>query len=106
MIIINLTPHAINVGGHPAIEPSGEIARVNAQTSQVGELNGIPVIETKSNGISGLPSEKEGVVYIVPSMVRQFLPRRRDLVSPAKLLRNRSGVVIGCAGFEINAEIK
>jgi hypothetical protein len=106
MKIINLTPHPINASGHPAIEPSGEIARVNAQTSQTGDINGIPVMETKSNGISGLPPEKKGVVYIVPSMVRQLLPLRRDLVSPAKLLRDRNGVVIGCVGFEMNPEIK
>jgi hypothetical protein len=106
MNIVNLTPHAIITAGHPVINPSGEIARVNSQTSQTGDINGIPVMETRAHGVSGLPPEKKGTVYIVPTMVRQFLPGRRDLVSPAKLLRDKNGVVVGCVGFEINPEIR
>jgi hypothetical protein len=102
--IVNLTPHTINIAGHTPIMPSGEIARVNFQIIQSGEINGIPVMETIAHGISGLPPKTNNTVYVVPSMVRQYFPSRRDLVSPAKLLRNNIGVVVGCVGFEINPE--
>jgi len=104
--IVNLTPHTINVAGHTPINASGEIARVNFQIIQTGEIEGIPVMETLAHGISGLPSEAQGTVYIVPTMVRQYFPKRRDLLSPAKLLRNSIGAVVGCVGFEINPELK
>jgi hypothetical protein len=106
MKVINLTPHTINVAGHSPITSSGEIARVNFQIIQTGDINGIPVMETLAHGISGLPDEQPDTVYIVPTMVRQYFPKRRDLLSPAKLLRDKSGIVVGCVGFEINPELK
>ena len=102
MNIINLTPHSITAAGREPILPSGEVARVNARTTQTGDLNGIPIIETKVIGISGVPDAKKDTIYIVPTMVRQLLPDRKDLLSPAKLLRDKSGSVVGCVGFEIN----
>ena len=106
MKIINLTPHTINVAGHSPFIPSGEIARVNFQVIQSGEINGVPIMETLAHGISGLPTETPDTFFIVPTMVRQYFPKRRDLLSPAKLLRDKCGVVVGCVGFEINPELK
>jgi hypothetical protein len=106
MRILNLTPHTINVAGHPPIPPSGEIARVNFQIIQSGEINGIPIMETLAHGISGLPPQESDTYCVVPTMVRQYFPTRRDLLSPAKLLRDKTGVVVGCVGFEINSELK
>jgi hypothetical protein len=105
MKVINLTPYPINVAGHKPIEPDGEAARVNAQTIHTGSINGMPVFETVVNGATGLPQPKKDTVYIVPTMVRQAYPGRRDLVSPAKLLRNELGVVNGCLGLEMNPKI-
>ena len=102
MNIINLTPHSICAAGRPAILPSGEIARVNARTTQTGDINGIPIMETKVTGIHGVPPVAKDTLYIVPTMVRQLTPDRKDLVSPAKLLRDKNGSVVGCVGFEIN----
>lgn len=106
MKIINLTPHTINIAGHAPINPSGEIARVNFQIIQTGDIEGIPIMETIAHGISGLPAEDTDTMFVVPTMVRQYFPRRRDLLSPAKLLRNSLGIVVGCVGFEINPELK
>jgi hypothetical protein len=105
MKVINLTPYPIHVAGHDPIEPDGEVARVNAQTIHAGSINGMPCFETVINGASGVPQPKKDTVYIVPTMVRQAYPGRRDLVSPAKLLRDKSGVVNGCLGLEMNPKI-
>lgn len=102
MKIINLTPYTIAIAGHEPIDPAGEVARVNAQTMHVQTVNGIPFFETTVNGAWGVPDPKKDTVYIVPTMVRQAFPERRDLVSPAKLLRDKSGVVNGCLGLEMN----
>lgn len=99
--LINLTPHAIVCGSH-RIEPSGEIARVNAATIACGDVNGIPLFETRMHSVGGVPEEKPGVMYIVPTLIRQQFPHRLDLLSPAKLLRDQEGVVRGCLGLEVN----
>lgn len=100
--LINLTPHAIVCGQH-RIEPSGEIARIHASTIACGDINGIPLFETRVHSVGGIPEERPGHAYIVPTLVRQYFPERRDLLSPSKLLRNADGVVQGCLGLETNA---
>ena len=101
---VNLTPYAINVGGRDPIPPSGSIARLNAQTIQTAQIEGIPILETVINGVTGVPPKEPGTMFIVPTIVRQAFPLRRDLLSPAKLVRDKSGLVLGCLGLEINAE--
>jgi hypothetical protein len=101
MKLINLTPHEINVG-EILIPPSGDVARCNSHTIDAGTVYGIPVIETRITGISGVPEPQSGVGYIVPSMVRVQFPKRRDLYSPAKFIRDKNGSITGCMSLEIN----
>ena len=53
--------------------------------------------------VSNLPEPKDGVLYIVSAAVRTALPERNDLASPAHLVRDEEGRIIGCLAFEINA---
>jgi hypothetical protein len=101
---VNLTPYPIKVGGMDPIMPSGSVARLNAQTIQTAQIEGIPILETIINGVTGVPPKEPGTMFIVPALVRQAFPLRRDLLSPAKLVRDKSGMVLGCLGLEINAE--
>ena len=57
-------------------------------------------------GVSNLPEPKRGVIYIVPSHVREALPERGDLASPSKLIRNSVGHVIGCGALQVNKSYK
>ena len=102
MKLINLTPHTIIIPGSGEIEPSGYIARVNTQLSQIGKVNGIPIMVSRNLGTSNIPEPVDGVLYIVASMVRQNCPDRKDLASPSKLLRNEHGGVVGCGALEVN----
>ena len=102
MNLINLTAHTINVQGLPPIETSGFIARVHTHLHQEGEINGVPIFVRSGESVVNLPEPKEDVMFLVTSYVREALPQRRDLLSPAKFTRDKNGVVIGCGAFEIN----
>jgi hypothetical protein len=102
MKLINLTPHTIKITGHDPVEPSGYIARVNTHMAQVGEANKIPLVVSKSLGISNLPDPQPDTMFIVAGLVRMFVPDRKDVCSPAKLLRNEHGGVVGCSALEVN----
>lgn len=103
--VINLTPHKIMAAGNPdALMPSGFVARVNTIMHEVGRLNGTPVLEAAGSSATNIPEPEAGIVYVVPSIVRIYLKERLDLVSPAKLLRDHNGAIIGCAAFERNSK--
>jgi hypothetical protein len=103
MTYLNLTPHAIHLraeGMSLDLEPSGTVARVaevwqpSDSTPHLGYLEyGAP---------EGLPAPVPGVYLVVSAMVRQALPGRGDLVSPALPIRDDAGRVIGCGAFALN----
>lgn len=99
---VNLTPYDITVGNREPIPATGNVARLNAQTFQARLLDGIPVFETAINGVTGVPAPQENTYYIVPAIVRQHYPHRKDLLSPAKLVRDKTGAVQRCLGLEMN----
>lgn len=85
------------------VEPSGLISQVNYKYTTVGDLDGVPLVVSEVIAITNIPpTQKPGVMYIVPSMVRTSLPERTDLLSPCKLIRTTTGHVVGCASFEVN----
>ena len=101
--LINLTPYAIKVSGaNITIEPSGYIARLNSHIGQVGEVNGIPLLEVSESVTTNIPEPKKNTMYIVPAIVRSHLKARQDLISPAKLIRDSLGAIVGCSAFEKN----
>jgi hypothetical protein len=102
MQLINLTPHSIKLSNGEVIEPTGYVSRVNTTQSQVTDIRGVPILESNISKTVNLPEEETGVAYIVPSVVRQMAPKRRDLLSPTKLIRDFSGNVVGCGALERN----
>ena len=81
---------------------SGHVARIASTMRKVDEVDGIPIMACESGTVHNCPPIKEGVVYLVSQYVRQALPKRKDLLSPAKLLRDQVGKVVGCGAFEVN----
>lgn len=102
MKFVNLTPHNINLPHGQVVKPTGYVARVNAIQQQVDLVNGIPVLVTQLLQTMNLPDSEDSVYYIVPSVVRTHSPKRRDLLSPTKLIRDTDGRVVGCGAFERN----
>ena len=97
--IVNLTPHEVSFvteNETQTIAPSGVIARVSTQTVTVGEINGIPVTETVFGELENMPEPKEGVVYLVSSIVAQRCNGRQDVFIPNESVRDEKGNIIGC----------
>lgn len=101
MKIMNLTPHAVNVGGI-TLPPSGSIARVSVTLAQAGEFSGIPLVRGTYGEVTGLPDQQDGVLLVVSAMVRAALPERKDLASPAMLVRDDKGNITGCEALEVS----
>ena len=99
---INLTPHEVNIGDLD-FEPSGLVARVNVNHREVGQHAGVTLLVGTYGEVSALPEESEGLLYIVSAAVRTALPERKDLASPAHLVRDDEGRIVGCLALEINA---
>lgn len=72
------------------------IARVSTEIIPEGYLGSVKFVSQKFGEVQGLPEEKNNVLYIVSSMVKAALPNRQDLVTPAELVRDSEGNVIGC----------
>ena len=105
--VVNRTPHDINVvlaNGSTVVYPrpatQEEIARVTVSKTEVGTLaNGVTVWRAVYGDVNGLPAPEDGVLHIVSMMVRNALPHRLDLLSPADLMRDAAGQPIGTNGF-------
>jgi hypothetical protein len=101
---VNLTPHEVNIGNLD-VPPSGTVARVEVAHQVVAHHAGVPLLVGDYGAISNLPVPQTGVLYIVSAAVRSALPHRLDLASPAHLVRDNEGRIIGCLALEINSMI-
>ena len=119
MGLVNLTPHPIVVAG-VTIPPSGQVARVEVEYQTLGagicslcgqevtDYHGcnapiIPLVRGMYGDPMDLPEPVEGTIYIVSSMVRVACHNRADLASPASMVRDDQGRIIGCEALEGSA---
>lgn len=106
MKYINLTHHAITeaITG-TKIQPSGTVARVQSPSTYAGDIaeDGIPTFKDNPNAVVlGLPEPKEGILYIVSSLVLGFTPDRVDVVAPGAPKRcDKTNEIVGCKGFRV-----
>jgi hypothetical protein len=105
MIIKNLTPHKIDIitqNGTITIQPSGIVARMAVNSVKVGLLGDIDIFKTEFGDVQDLPNKELGVVYIVSALVATHV-KREDVLSPAELVRDALGNVVGCKGLQVHA---
>ena len=104
--LVNLTPHNLDVRGVDGtttqIPPSGKVARIEVQDTEVCIINGILVSRSVRGEVQDLPAPKNGVFYIVSLAVRDAVRDRQDVLSPGNLLRGPDGQPTGCDGLRIN----
>ena len=114
--LVNLTPHEVVIhhyGTVTTIAQSGVVARV-AQTAwavrtawdAVSQTQCIPLVRAEYGPVEGLADPVEDTIYIVSSMVRLAVPDRSDVASPADLVRDAAGKIVGCKALEINEKPK
>ena len=100
MNFVNLTPHPVVLNDGTTFPPSGGVARVSATYSDF-DSNGVAVV--KFGEPVGLPSPRNGFVFIVSGLLKQACPQRTDLVSPATghpaCRRDEGGRIISVPGF-------
>ena len=99
---VNLTPHEVNIGDLD-LPASGLVARVAVEHRETGQHAGVTLLVGSYGEVSNLPEPVDGTLYIVSAAVRTALPGRKDLASPAHLVRDDEGRIIGCMALEINA---
>ena len=98
MILINLTPHVIEIrtSAEPLVlDPHGPPARVSATQTQTGIVNGIPVMSVVYGAIEHLPEPISDVIYITSALVAACA-KRADVLSPdtgATAIRKNGQVV-------------
>lgn len=103
-IIINLTPHKINImdeeGNVIKVFESAGVARATQKDVEIGMLEGIPIIETTFGEPVDLPEYSQGTYYIVSALTAKAASlsgrSTRDLLLTGKTVRNSSGQIIGC----------
>ena len=112
--LINLTPHAVTIRGGDgecwSLPPSGQVARVSTTPQFVGTLEmedgiTVPIIRQAYGPVVGLPAPTPGTRYLVSALVRAALSVRHDLVSPADLVRDDAGQIVGCKALEGNGGV-
>lgn len=110
MRIINLTPHALNLvtgEGTVTIPPSGTIARVSVNRTQIGTVSidgvTVPLNRSQYGEVVDLPDPAEDTLYVVSALVAAACPERSDLVVPDDLVRDEQGRVIGARALTFPA---
>lgn len=121
-MIINCTPHDVSIyntadcymyngslylreGDEEYPEPlsvypaAKESARAIYVQRTAGMADGCLICRRTPREIIGLPEPKPGTYYIVPKMLAQACPERKDLIFPRTVVRNKSGDVVGCIDF-------
>ena len=110
-VIVNLTPHAVNIVGNDnsvaiTIPASGNVARCSQTIDIIGSITtnsvSIPISSSSYGEVVDLPDPKPGYYYIVSRLVMSACPARQDLLCPNDLVRNDAGQVIGCRSLANN----
>ena len=107
--LVNLTHRTVVILSHDYTEllrlnPSGTVASCEICPTITDYINGIPVGGYTYKAVRGVPSPKNGVVYVVTYAVLQALGgSRQDVVSPDtsqdSVVRDGKGVVRGVLRF-------
>ena len=109
MIVVNLTPHNVNVvtaKGTVTFPPSGALARCAATTVSAGSFMAgdieVPLTYTVFGEVQGLPDPAPDTIYGVSGLVRGATPLRLDVISPEAPVRDGSGNIVGCRTLTLN----
>lgn len=109
--IKNLTPHPLvfeTKDGKLTIPPCGDVARISVNISKIGEIDGIPLVETYHKEIVNLPEPEPGVVYVVSQLVAQRT-NRDDVFAPDtsidSAIRDPEGRIIAVRRLSKNAKV-
>ena len=109
--VVNLTPHVIRLNDGREFPPSGSVARVSSDYSDIScrHIPGVPTMTAGFGDVTGLPEPANNVFYIVSGMVMSACPDRLDIMAPAtghKDAVRKDGQIVSVPGFIRNARPK
>jgi len=112
--LVNLTPHALNIqtasGNVIDVAPSRLVARIATEKElqfiqddieyfHMSVLGKPYMTDNEGKPLEqSFPEQKDGTIYIVSGMFRQYFDRE-DLWQPGELLRDDSGKIVGSRGL-------
>ena len=107
--LVNLCPHQVSVkhsDGTETVIPQSGVARVAVSYQDAGTIplgaHAVQVIKGVYGEVTGLPDPTSDCFFVVSHMVRMALPQRKDLLSPADIIRDAQGNILACRMFEAN----
>ena len=102
MILVNCTPHDINLylaDGFVIALESRCVARAKQTNRWIGnaDLEGsyIPIVAAEYGEPIDLPDPEDGTLFIVSALTAAAAPDRKDLVGTTDLVRDEAGRIIG-----------
>lgn len=105
-MIRNLTRHPVHVvtpTGQVELAPEAPAAHLRQQATVTGsvEVGGaaVDLFDISADGVADLPPPAPGVWLVVPRVVADACPERRDLVFPYREVRDDTGRVVGCTAL-------
>lgn len=105
-MIINLTPHTVNVmnNGETIAEfVSNGVARASQTTEKVGTIDSVDLFTIKYGEPVDLPEPSDDKFFIVSRLTAEAAKAAGrttdDLLLTANPVRDAEGRIIGCAGF-------
>ena len=106
MKVINLTPHDVDICDEygnviKTYYASGTVARVRSDWSNIGAIDGVPLVARDNDDVIGLPEPQKDVFYIVSNIVLEYCSDRIDIVAPVRQVKI-NGRVVGCLAFAGN----
>jgi len=108
MVIINLTPHDINLLDADnneicVFEKSENPVRVTVEREKVSNLyidgHYVPVYKSIFGQTENLPEPNDDEVFIVSRIVAEANSNRKDLYVVEDTVRDAAGRIVGCHGF-------
>jgi hypothetical protein len=105
-IIINKTPHAVYLlnEDHTILRhfpKSNGMIRVKEIVTNREPIDGIPISATCWGETTEIPDYVVGTYYIVSQLVKNALPKRKDLLVPKGAVRDEKGNIMGCTRLDI-----
>lgn len=105
-MICNLTPHPVHVmtaNGRVELAPDAPPARLRQEAIAAGSVDvdgsAVELFDIGTNGVEDLPAPQPGVWLVVPRVVAEACPERRDLVFPYREVRDSTGRIIACSAL-------
>ena len=105
--VVNLTPHSVSVlvgDTMKNIPPSGKVVRVSSHCEPCGTIDGMQVVLCHEGEPRGLPEPKEGIVYLVSSVVAKSV-KRKDVLSPDTsddgVIRDGNGYILAVKRLQV-----